>query len=53
MASAEKRVAARPPQAEIDEAFDDLLRKIQYGSEKVNPGYVQALGLQTPPTATQ
>jgi endoglucanase len=44
--NAEKRLAARPPQADIAAAFADLLEKIQFTSEKVNAGYVQALGLK-------
>jgi endoglucanase len=44
--NAEKRLAARPPQADIDAAFADLLRQIQFVRERVNPGYVQALGLK-------
>lgn len=43
--NAEKRLAARPPQQDIEEAFDDLLRQIQFSSEHLNPGYLQALGL--------
>ena len=43
---AEKRDAARPPQADIDAAFADLLKKIQFANERVNPGYVKALGMR-------
>ena len=46
--NAEKRIAARPSPEEAQEAFDDLLKKIQFANTRVNPGYVQALGL-TPP----
>ncbi len=44
-AEAEKRAAARPPQADIDAAFADLLTKIRFANERENPGYLQALGL--------
>jgi endoglucanase len=43
---AEKRLAARPPQGDIDAAFADLLGRIQFANERVNPGYVQALGMK-------
>lgn len=43
--NAEKRLAARPPQQDIDAAFADLLQKVQFSHAKLNPGYVQALGL--------
>jgi hypothetical protein len=43
---AEKRLAARPEQADIDAAFADLLGKIHFANERVNPGYVGALGLK-------
>jgi hypothetical protein len=43
---AEKRLAARPAQGDIDAAFADLLVKIQFAGERVNPGYVEALGLK-------
>jgi endoglucanase len=42
---AEKRLAARPAQGDIDAAFADLLTKIQFAGERVNPGYLSALGL--------
>lgn len=44
----EKLLAARPPQQDIEEAFADLLRKIQYSRARINPGYLQALGLSPP-----
>ena len=47
MGDAEKRNAARPPQADIDAAFADLLTKIQFANERVNAGYVEALGLKS------
>jgi hypothetical protein len=52
--NAEKRIAARPPQGDIDAAFADLLTKIQFAHTRVNPTYVQALGM-TPvnPAASQ
>jgi len=43
---AEKRVAARPGPGDIDAAFADLLGKIQFAGERVNPGYLSALGMQ-------
>jgi endoglucanase len=41
----EKRIAARPSPEDAQAAFDDLLKKIRFSSERVNPGYVRALGL--------
>jgi endoglucanase len=43
---AEKRLAARPSQGDIDAAFADLLTKVQFAGERVNPGYLSALGLK-------
>ncbi|HZU09121.1 MAG TPA: cellulase family glycosylhydrolase [Pseudacidobacterium sp.] len=43
--NAEKRIAARPSVEEAQEAFDDLLKKIQFAHTRVNGGYVKALGL--------
>ena len=43
--NAEKRIAARLSPEDAQAAFDDLLNKARYASEKVNPGYVRALGL--------
>jgi hypothetical protein len=43
--NAEKRIAARPAQGDIDAAFADLLKKIQFANSRVNAGYVQALGM--------
>ena len=43
--NAEKRIAARPSPEDAQTAFDDLLNKIKFSNEKVNPGYVKALGL--------
>lgn len=45
---AEKLLAARPPQPEIQAAFADLLRLIALPSCKPNPGYLKALGLEVP-----
>ena len=45
----EKLLVARPPQQDIEEAFADLLQKIQYSKARLNSGYLQALGL-TPPS---
>jgi len=46
--SAEKRIAARPSPEDAQAAFDDLLEKIRFSNEKVNAGYVRALGLTVP-----
>lgn len=46
--NAEKRIAARPSPEDAQAAFDDLLTKIRFSSERVNPGYVRALGLNVP-----
>jgi Cellulase (glycosyl hydrolase family 5) len=43
--NAEKRIAARPSADDIQAAFDDLLIKTRFTSERVNAGYVKALGL--------
>ena len=42
--NAEKRIAARPSPEDAQAAFDDLLKKIMFENERVNPGYVAALG---------
>lgn len=44
--NAEKRIAARPSQNDIDESFADLLEEIQFAHTRVNAGYVEALGMQ-------
>lgn len=46
--NAENRIAARPSPEDSQAAFYDLLKKIRYSDEKVNPGYVKALGLTVP-----
>ncbi len=46
--NAEKRIAARPSPEEAQAIFDDLLKKVQFSGERVNDGYLRALGL-TPP----
>jgi endoglucanase len=43
--NAEKRIAARPSPEEARAILDDLLKKVQFSSERVNEGYVHALGL--------
>jgi endoglucanase len=43
--NAEKRIAGRPSAEDIQAAFDDLLVKVQFASERVNAGYVKALGM--------
>jgi aryl-phospho-beta-D-glucosidase BglC (GH1 family) len=43
--NAEKRTAARPSPEEARAILDDLLKKVQFSSERVNDGYVHALGL--------
>ena len=46
--NAEKRIAARPSPEDAQAAFDDLLVKIKFSNEKLNAGYVKALGLNVP-----
>jgi endoglucanase len=46
--NAEKRTAARPSPEDAQASFDDLLEKIRFSNEKVNAGYVRALGLTVP-----
>jgi len=43
--NAEKRIAARPSPEEAQAILDELLKKVQFPSERVNQGYVKALGL--------
>jgi endoglucanase len=43
--NAEKRIAARPSPEEARAIPDDLLKKVQFSSERVNEGYMHALGL--------
>jgi hypothetical protein len=43
--NAEKRIAARPSPEEAQAIFDDLLKKVQFSGERVNDGYLKALGL--------
>ncbi len=44
--NAEKRIAARPSLDDSRKAVDDLLDKVRFESCRVNPGYLQALGLK-------
>jgi endoglucanase len=44
--NAEKRIAARPSPEDAQAAFDDLLNKVGAANERVNAGYVQALGMK-------
>jgi endoglucanase len=46
--NAEKRIAARPSPEDAQAAFDDLLRKVKFENERVNSGYVKALGITAP-----
>jgi hypothetical protein len=46
--NAEKRIAARPSPEDAQAIFDDLLSKVKFSSERVNEGYVRALGLKQP-----
>jgi endoglucanase len=46
--NAEKRIAARPSPEEAQAIFDDLLKKVQSSDERVNDGYLRALGLNPP-----
>jgi hypothetical protein len=43
--NAEKRIAARPSPEEAQAIFDDLLKKVKFSGERVNEGYLRALGL--------
>ncbi len=43
--NAEKRIAARPSQGDIEAAFVDLLDKIRFANERENSSYVKAVGL--------
>jgi len=47
-ANAEKRIAARPSPETVQGAFDDLLKKIAFDNERLNPGYIAALGRKSP-----
>jgi aryl-phospho-beta-D-glucosidase BglC (GH1 family) len=44
--NAEKRIAARPSLETSRAACDELLKNIQFANCRVNPGYLQALGLK-------
>jgi endoglucanase len=46
--NAEKRIAARPSPEDAQAIFDDLLKNVRSSSERVNEGYVRALGLNPP-----
>jgi endoglucanase len=46
--NAEKRIAARPSPEQAQQIFADLLTTVQFSSERVNEGYVKALGLPGP-----
>ncbi len=48
-AAAEDRLRARPDQDLIDKAFSELLSNIELSHATVNPGYLNALGLNVPP----
>jgi len=45
--NAEKRIAARPSPQDVQAAFDDLLNKVQFANERVNTGYLNALGMKS------
>jgi hypothetical protein len=47
-ANAEKRIAARPSPEDAQSIFDDLLNKVGSSSERINDGYVRAVGLTQP-----
>ena len=47
-ANAEKRIAARPSPEDAQAIFEDLLTKVKFSSERINDGYVHALGLNQP-----
>ena len=44
--NAEKRIAARPSPEDAQAIFEELLTRIKFSSEKINDGYVKALGLK-------
>ncbi len=44
--NAEKRIAARPSLEHSQKALADLLDKVRFDSCRINPGYLQALGLK-------
>ena len=44
--NAKKRIAARPSVENTQAAFDDLLTKIRFDKERVNAGYVKAMGMK-------
>jgi hypothetical protein len=44
--SAEQRIVARPSLDSSREALQDLLRKIRLENCRINPGYLQALGMK-------
>jgi hypothetical protein len=46
-ADAEKQIAARPSQDHIKAAMHDLLENVRLEHCRVNPGYIEALGLKT------
>ncbi|HEY0796827.1 MAG TPA: cellulase family glycosylhydrolase [Acidisarcina sp.] len=46
--NAEKRIAARPSLEHSRAALRDLLVKIRFENEHVNPGYLKALGMRSP-----
>jgi len=46
--AAEKAMAKRPAQAEIEATFADLLKQIGLPRCRSNPGYIRALGLSVP-----
>jgi hypothetical protein len=45
----EKQIAARPSLEHSRAALQELLQKVRLRNCRVNPGYLQALGLKTPP----
>jgi hypothetical protein len=45
----EKQIAARPSLEHSRAALQELLQKVQFRNCRVNSGYLQALGLKTPP----
>jgi aryl-phospho-beta-D-glucosidase BglC (GH1 family) len=49
---AEKQIASRPPDDHIKAAMHDLLENVRLEHCRVNPGYIEALGLKTPDLKT-
>lgn len=51
-ANAAPRTAARPPLEHLGQATQGLLQNIRFENCRVNPGYIQALGMRVPAAAS-